>query len=162
MYRSPPENSERFEHEFEDLGDAIGDLAETCATVILFIFLMTFLVDSLVSIIGPERLGSLFAGRGYLTVIAGAIVGLIPGTGASLAFTSLYFSLADTPGAMPFAALAACSIALIGDSQFVGNKMLRHSQRARSILLLSEWRLSWSGHLLLENYDLLSFSTVFW
>lgn len=151
-----------FEHEFEDLGDAIGDLAETCATVILFIFLMTFLVDSLVSIIGPERLGSLFAGRGYLTVIAGAIVGLIPGTGASLAFTSLYFSLADTPGAMPFAALAACSIALIGDSQFVGNKMLRHSQRAAHLIAFGVALVSGAVIFLLENYDLLSFLLSFW
>ncbi|MEA4888332.1 MAG: putative manganese transporter [Clostridiaceae bacterium] len=117
-----------FEHEFEDTGDAVGDLAETCASVILLIFLLTFVVQSFLSVIGSEALTRFFAGRGLLAVLIGALVGLIPGTGASLAFTTLYFGLAGTSGAMPFAALAACSIALIGDSQFIGRKQLPKSQ----------------------------------
>jgi hypothetical protein len=118
-----------FEHEFEDAGDAVGDLAETCASVILLIFLITFLVQTGTSLIGIVRLGQLFAGRGLLAVLAGALVGLIPGTGASLAFTALYFSLLGSGAPLPFAALAACSVALIGDSQFVGARMIRKSQR---------------------------------
>lgn len=118
-----------FENEFADTGDAVGDLAETCAKVILLIFLMSFAVQTLISIIGMDFLTGFFAGRGFLAVLIGALIGLVPGTGASLAFTTLYFTLNGTPGALPFAALAACSIALIGDSQFIGRSQLRHSQR---------------------------------
>ena len=123
-----------FEHEFEDVIDAIGDLAETCASIILLIFLMTFLIDALVNLAGEANIARIIAGRGFLTVIIGALIALIPGTGASLAFTSLYFSLAGTSSAMPFAALAACSIALIGDSQFIGKRLLRNSQRAAHLI----------------------------
>ena len=118
-----------FEDEFEDTGDAVGDLAETCSNVILLIFLLTFVVQTLISLIGMDFLSDLFAGRALLAVLIGALLGLVPGTGASLAFTTLYFSLAGTPGAMPFAALVACSIALIGDSQFIGTSQLKYSQR---------------------------------
>lgn len=118
-----------FEHEFEDTGDAIGDLAETCSSVILLIFLLTFVVSTFISLIGMDNLSQVFIGRGLLAVLIGAAVGLIPGTGASLAFTTLYFALAGQPGAMPFAALAACSVALIGDSQFIGSRQIRFSQR---------------------------------
>lgn len=118
-----------FEHEFEDAGDAIGDLAETCTSVIILIFLLTFVVDTLVSLIGTDRLAAFFAGRAILTILAGALIGLVPGTGASLAFTTLYFALAQTDGALPFAALVACSIALIGDSQIVGSQQIRLSQQ---------------------------------
>lgn len=123
-----------FENEFEDLGDAIGDLAETCAKVILLIFLLTFAVETVISLLGMDFLTTIFAGRGLLAVLIGAALGLVPGTGASLAFTTLYFTLSGTPGAMPFAALAACSIALIGDSQFIGQNQLKHSQRFAHLL----------------------------
>jgi hypothetical protein len=118
-----------FEHEFEDLGDALGDLAETCASVILLIFVVSFAVQAFVGVIGLERIGNFFAGRGLLAVLIAALIGLIPGTGASLTFTALYFTLQGSPGAMPFAALAACSICLIGDSQFIGMRQIKHSQR---------------------------------
>lgn len=119
-----------FEHEFEDTGDAIGDLAETCSSIILLIFLLTFLVQAAVTAIGPDQIARIFAGHALLAILVGALIGLIPGTGASLVFTTLYFNLAGSPGSLPFAALAACSIALIGDSQFIGNAQLRLSQRA--------------------------------
>ncbi len=123
-----------FEHEFDSTTDAIGDLAETCSSIILLIFVMTFVIDSLVTVIGTDRLSDWLGGRGFIAVLIAALIGLIPGTGASLAFTTLYFTLAGTPGAMPFAALAACSIALIGDSQFIGGKLIRHSQRVAHLI----------------------------
>ncbi len=119
-----------FEHEFEDTGDAVGDLAETCASIILLIFLLSFLVQAGLALIGPEHVAAFFSQNAILAILAGALIGLIPGTGASLVFTTLYFNLAGTSGAMPFAALAACSIALIGDSQFIGQSQLRRTQRA--------------------------------
>lgn len=125
-----------FENEFEDTGDAVGDLAETCSSVILLIFLLTFAVQTIISLIGMDRLTLLFSGRGLLAVLIGALVGLVPGTGASLAFTTLYFALAGSPGQMPFAALAACSIALIGDSQFIGSKQLKVSQRTAHLIVV--------------------------
>ena len=118
-----------FEHEFEDVIDAIGDLAETCANIILIIFVMTFAVQGTIHLIGLENIEALFAGRGALAVLLAALIGLIPGTGASLAFTALYFALSGTQGALPFAALAACSIALIGDSQFIGARQIRQTQK---------------------------------
>lgn len=118
-----------FEHEFEDTGDAIGDLAETCASIIMLIFALTFAVQSLITVIGQDRLIRIFSSNAVLTIVIGAFVGLIPGTGASLAFTTLYFTLNQTSGSMPFAALLACSIALIGDSQFVGQVQIKKSQR---------------------------------
>ncbi len=118
-----------FEHEFEDTGDAVGDLAETAATVILLIFALTFVINTAIGLIGMELLGQWIAGSGILVVLIAALVGLIPGTGASLAFTTLYFALAGTSSQMPFAALVTCSIALIGDAQFIGAKQIRFSQR---------------------------------
>ncbi len=119
-----------FEHEFEDQGDAIGDLAETCSAVIVLIFLMSFVVNLAVNLVGLPRIASVFQGRALIAILIGALVGLIPGTGASLAFTALYFNLAGTDGALPFAALLACSMALIGDTQIIGRQLIRHSQRA--------------------------------
>ncbi len=123
-----------FEYEFDDTLDAIGDLAETCAGIILVIFAMTFFVEAAIHLLGLERIENIFAGRGMLAVLIAALIGLIPGTAASLAFTALYFALSDTQGALPFAALAACSIALIGDSQFIGARQLRHSQKAAHLI----------------------------
>jgi len=119
-----------YEHEFEDQGDAIGDLAETCSSVIVLIFFMTFLVDALIGFVGLDRIAGLLKGHGLLAILIGALVGLVPGTGASLAFTTLYFKLAGTSGALPFAALLACSMALIGDSQLIGRQIIRRSQSA--------------------------------
>jgi hypothetical protein len=118
-----------FEHEFEDTGDAIGDLAEICASVILMIFALTFIINLVIAVIGIEQIAKVFAGREILTVIFAALLGLIPGTGSSLAFTTLYITLAGTPGALPFASLLACSMSLIGDSKFIGSKQIRISQR---------------------------------
>lgn len=119
-----------FEHEFSDTKDAAGDLAETCASIILIIFLVSFAVNSAISIIGLEKIANVLSGHAWLAIVAGALLGLVPGTAPSLTFTALYFTLAGQEGAMPFAALAACSIALIGDSQFIGMRQLKHSQRA--------------------------------
>lgn len=118
-----------FEHEFEDTGDAIGDLAEICSGVILTIFALSFFINLLIGLVGNDQLANLLAGQEILAVLAAAFIGLIPGTGASLAFTTLYFSLAGSSGALPFASLLTCSIALIGDSQIVGKKQIGHSQK---------------------------------
>ncbi len=118
-----------FPDEFEDTGDAIGDLAEVCASIILLIFVLTFLVQILVASIGIDQIALVFAGRGILAVGLAALLGLIPGTGASLAFTSLYFNLAGTSSALPFASLVACSIALIGDMQLLGRIQLKRTQK---------------------------------
>ena len=123
-----------YEHEFEDAGDAIGDLAETCSSVIVMIFLMTFIVEILIAMVGLDQIATLLQGRALLAILFGALVGLIPGTGASLAFTTLYFRLAGSPGALPFAALVACSTALIGDSQLIGQQIIRRSQRVAHLI----------------------------
>lgn len=118
-----------FENEFEDQVDAVGDLAESSSKVIMLIFVMTFLVDAAVALIGLESIAGLLHGRAAIAILLGALIGLVPGTGASLAFTTLYFRLAGTSGALPFGALLACSIALIGDSQFIGIQTIPKSQR---------------------------------
>ncbi len=118
-----------FEDEFEDTGDAAGDIAETCASVILLVFLMTVAVELVTWAVGMDRIGDFFSKRSILAVVLGALVGLLPGTGASLAFTTLWYALSGTPGALPFSALLACSMALVGDSQWVGMKQIRISQR---------------------------------
>lgn len=123
-----------FEHEFESVTDAIGDLAETCAQIILVIFLITLIVEGTIDLIGLEQLTVLFTEHAYLAIVIAALIGLIPGTGASLAFTALYFALADTAGALPFAALVTVSIALIGDAQFIGSRQLHFSQRAAHLI----------------------------
>lgn len=119
-----------FEHEFSDTKDAVGDLAETCASIILIIFLVSFAVNAGIAIIGLEQITRTLAAHGWLAVIVAALVGLIPGTAPSLTFTALYITLAGQEGALPFAALAACSIALIGDSQFIGMRQIKFSQKA--------------------------------
>lgn len=123
-----------FSHEFEDAGDAAGDLAESCAEIILLIFAISFIVESTTALIGVDTLAAFFSGKGLLAVAAGACIGLIPGTGSTLAFTAIFFALNGTPGHLPFAALLASSIALIGDSQFIGARSIRYSQRLAHVL----------------------------
>ena len=123
-----------FADEFEDTVDAIGDLAELCASIILLIFSLTFLIQTAICIVGAENIARFLAGRAVLAVLLAALLGLIPGTGASLAFTTLYFNLAGTASALPFASLAACSIALIGDVQLVGRIQLRKTQKYLHLL----------------------------
>lgn len=126
-----------FEHEFEDTGDAVGDLAEVCSGVILIIFALTFMINLVIGLVGNEKLAELLAGRELLAVAAAALIGLIPGTGASLAFTTLYFSLAGSSGALPFASLLTCSIALIGDSLIIGKKQIGYSQKRLHLLTVT-------------------------
>ena len=123
-----------FSHEFENSVDAAGDLAESCSEIILLIFAVSFIVDSTISLIGVDSLAAFFSGKGALAVAVGACIGLIPGTGATLAFTAIFFALHGTPGHLPFAALLASSIALIGDSQFIGARSIRYSQRTAHLL----------------------------
>lgn len=123
-----------FEHEFEDAGDAVGDLAEICSGVILTIFTLSFMINLVIGLVGNEQLAKILAGKELLAVAVAALIGLIPGTGASLAFTTLYFSLAGSVGALPFASLLTCSIALVGDSLIIGRKQIGFSQKSLHLI----------------------------
>ena len=112
----------------------MGDLAEMCARIVLLIFVVSFIVQAATGLIGMDAISRFFAGRGFLAVVVGALIGLIPGTGATLAFTAVFFTLEGTPGALPLAALLSSSVALIGDSQFIGAQIIRHSQKRAHLL----------------------------
>ena len=88
--------------------------ASETAFVITWIFVGYLVYDLGVMIIGGEEvLNSILLVNGMITVLIGALLGVIPGCGIQVIFISLY-----SKGVMPFAALVANSISQDGDALF--------------------------------------------
>lgn len=94
--------------------------AEETAFVITWVFvayliyeLSIFALGSGSYVLGEEILTNFMLSTGLLTVIIGAVIGLIPGCGPQIIFVALF-----TKGLVPFAALLANAISQDGDALF--------------------------------------------
>ena len=116
------ESHEEVELKSISLKETIIYSAEETAFITTWVFI-AFLITSLIifgighgsSIEGEIILKELIssAGPGLVTVILGALIGLIPGCGPQIIFVALF-----TKGMIPFAALLANAISQDGDALF--------------------------------------------
>ena len=88
--------------------------AQDTAFVCLWVFVAYFVYELFVIFIGGEAVvQSWMMVTGLLSVILGAVIGLVPGCGPQIIFVSLY-----ARGMIPFAALLANAISQDGDALF--------------------------------------------
>lgn len=81
--------------------------------VTLFIFLVSLALELVIDSIGEEALGTIIASNEALSVVASAIVGLIPNCAASVAITELYLDGALSFGAMMSGLLVSAGVGLL-------------------------------------------------
>ena len=79
---------------------AVVSALKHTATVTLFIFLVTFVLDGAIELVGEGALAALLAGNDVLAVIAAGVLGLVPNCAASVLITQLYLSGVLGAGAM--------------------------------------------------------------
>jgi hypothetical protein len=107
------------EHEEEEqkifsLKETLVHNAQDTAFVCVWVFAAYFVYELFVIFVGGEAVvASWMMATGLLSVIIGALIGLIPGCGPQIIFVSLY-----AKGMMPFAALLANAISQDGDALF--------------------------------------------
>lgn len=101
--------------------------------VTLFVLLFTFIMTSVLHIVGEERLAELILNRPVIANILSAVVGLIPNCASSVVLTELHLSGILSVGAMLSGLLvnAGVGMALL----FRNNRPLRDSLRILAILL---------------------------
>ena len=107
------------EHEEEEeklfsLKETLIHNAEDTAFVCVWVFVAYFAYELFVLLVGGEALVQTWMlATGVLSVIIGAVIGLIPGCGPQIIFMSLYLK-----GMLPFAAIVANAISQDGDALF--------------------------------------------
>lgn len=119
-----------FESKIFSFKEMIIHSASETAFVITWIFIGYLIYDlGVMALGGEEVLNSILLVNGMLSVIVGAVLGIIPGCGIQVIFISLY-----SKGVVPFAALVANSISQDGDALFPLIAMDRKSALWATIL----------------------------
>lgn len=111
---------EEAELKLMSLKETLVHCAEETAFVISWVFVAYLVYELSIFALGggsyaagQEMLTNFMLSTGLLTVIIGAVIGLIPGCGPQIIFVTLF-----TKGLMPFAALLANAISQDGDALF--------------------------------------------
>jgi hypothetical protein len=108
------DDHEEEEQKLYSLKETLIHNAEETAFVILWVFVAYLIYELTVHFIGGEQmLMSFMLASGVMSVIIGALIGLIPGCGPQIIFVSLY-----SKGMLPIAALIANAISQDGDALF--------------------------------------------
>lgn len=108
------EGHETSEHKLSSIRETLIHNAEDTAFVCLWVFVAHFIYECAVILIGGEAVvAGWISTTGLSSVIAGVLIGLIPGCGPQVIFVSLY-----ARGILPFSALLANSISQDGDALF--------------------------------------------
>lgn len=81
--------------------------------IILFIFVMSFLLNTLIYFIGEENISRLFLKGSILCPFISSIIGLIPNCASSVIITELYLNGAITYGSMMAGLLTGSGVALM-------------------------------------------------
>lgn len=81
--------------------------------VTAFVFLVSLVLEVVIDGVGEEALASVIASNEALSIIASAIVGLIPNCAASVAITELYLGGALSTGAMLAGLLVSAGVGLL-------------------------------------------------
>ena len=108
------EEHEEAEEKLYSLKETLIHNAEDTAFVCVWVFAAYFAYELFVLLVGGEALvQSWMLTSGVLSVVVGAVIGLIPGCGPQIIFMSLYVK-----GMLPFAAIVANAISQDGDALF--------------------------------------------
>ncbi|MBP5313889.1 MAG: arsenic efflux protein [Eggerthellaceae bacterium] len=81
--------------------------------VVLYVFLITIVLNAVIGLIGEETLGTWMSGNEYLSVMMASLFGLIPNCAASVAIAQLYLEGVLGFGAMMGGLLSAAGIGLL-------------------------------------------------
>ncbi len=102
------------EHDHCDCEDGIVKSAlKHTAQVSLFIFLITLVIAALIEGIGEDALTSFLSSQPMLSVVASAIVGLIPNCAASVVITELYLQGALSAGSLISGLLVSAGVGFL-------------------------------------------------
>ena len=108
------EEHEEEEQKIFSLKETLVHNAQDTAFVCVWVFAAYFVYELFVIFVGGEAVvSSWMMATGLLSVIIGAVIGLVPGCGPQIIFVSLY-----AKGMMPFAALLSNAISQDGDALF--------------------------------------------
>ncbi len=91
----------------------LGSAVKHTLQVTLFIFLVTLVLGAVIEAVGEDALASFMNASPALSVLASAIVGLIPNCAASVAITQLYLEGALGFGAMMSGLLVSSGVGLL-------------------------------------------------
>lgn len=97
--------------------------------VTLFIFIITFALAAVIALVGEDAIGAFIASNEALSVLAAAVVGLIPNCGASVVITELYLD-----GTLGFGAMMAGLLVSAGIGILVLMRTNRHAKQNLVIL----------------------------
>lgn len=108
------EEYEEEEQKMFSFKETLVHSAQEVAFVCVWVFIAYFVYDLFVVLVGGEAIiSSWMMATGLLSVVIGAMIGLIPGCGPQVIFVTLF-----SKGMMPFAALLANAISQDGDALF--------------------------------------------
>lgn len=83
------------------------------AQITLFIFIISLVLNAVVTFFGEEKLSRLFVDIPFVSCMISSLVGLIPNCAASVIITELYLSGVIGAGAMMSGLLTGCGIGLL-------------------------------------------------
>ncbi len=83
------------------------------ARITLFIFIIGFVINTVIYFVGEEAISRIFTGVPVIGCLLSALVGLIPNCAASVIITELFISGVISAGAMISGLLTGCGIGLL-------------------------------------------------
>lgn len=83
------------------------------AQVMVYIFIITVVLDGVIEVVGEDVLGDFLAANPGLSVLASALVGLIPNCAASIVIADLFIEGVLGPGAMFAGLLVSAGVGLL-------------------------------------------------
>lgn len=83
------------------------------AQVLLFIFLITLVLNALIALVGEDALAQFLSAQPILSVAAASLVGLIPNCAASVVITELFLEQTISTGAMMGGLLVSAGVGLL-------------------------------------------------
>lgn len=123
------------EHEHCSCNDGVLKSAvKHTLQVTFFIFLVSLALDFAIEMVGEESLSNFMAGNPAASVIASAIVGLIPNCAASVAITELYLQGALGAGAMIGGLLTGAGVGVL--VLFRTNRPMKNNVAIAALMLL--------------------------
>ncbi len=97
----------------DEEGGILRSALKHTAQITLFVFIITLVLDAVIEVVGQETLAGFVSANAALSVLACALVGLIPNCAASLIIAELYVSGVLGAGAMLAGLLTAAGVGLL-------------------------------------------------
>lgn len=105
------------EHDHGHSHDHKGGIARSALVhtvqVTLFIFLITLGLNAVIEVVGEDALGTFLSSQPAFSIVASAIVGLIPNCAASVVITELFLEGTISTGSMMAGLLVAAGVGLL-------------------------------------------------